>query len=342
MLALPSSTVTALNEPCFVESPEETNFPSPLKSPTGPSRPKSSYQKPSALGQNVGYGSPIASQGKRPTSNQRPRKQFRRSLSMFEHPIDVLNQQQQDQKPECGLQSIMDLDERPQFQLPHFVPEQDTLPRITKETMIDVLDGKYTHCYDASMVIDCRFEYEYKGGHIDGAINFNNKEELASKLFDQPGSQRTLLVFHCEYSAHRAPIAARYIRGEDRASNAHQYPKLTYPEIYILDGGYSTFFKEHKIRCFPQSYVEMNDKAYVTACERGLGRIKQQRAKLGRAQTFAFGQHSNSPQQSSTTFTKQCGNFMTTMDMTLDTSMDTTLEETPMTKRGNARRMASF
>ena len=260
---------------------------------------------------------------------------------MFEHPIDVLNQQQQDQRPECGLQSIMDMDEGPQLQLPHFLPEQETIPRITKETMVNVLDGKYGGCYDDCMVIDCRFEYEYKGGHIDGAINFNNKEELASKLFDQPASQRTLLVFHCEYSAHRAPIAARYIRGEDRATNAHQYPRLTYPEVYILDGGYSAFFKEHKIRCFPQSYVEMNDKAHASACERGLGRIKQQRAKLGRAQTFAFGQYSSAAQENSPVLSKHSSSFVTTMDIS-EISMDLSLEETPMTKRGNARRMASF
>ena len=261
---------------------------------------------------------------------------------MFEHPVDVHNQQQQDQRSECGLQSVMDLDEGPRLQLPHFLPEQDTIPRITKETMVDVLDGRYLQCYDNSMVIDCRFEYEYKGGHIDGAMNFNNKEELASNLFAEPGAQRTLLVFHCEYSAHRAPIAARFIRGEDRATNAHQYPKLTYPEIYILEGGYSTFFKEHKSRCFPQNYVEMNDKAHATACERGLGRIKQPRAKLGRAQTFAFGQHNQAAQESPTTFTKQCGSFMTTMDISMDVSMDQTLDATPTAKRGNSRRMASF
>ena len=126
---------------------------------------------------------------------------------MFEHPEEILNQQQQDQRAECGLQSIMDIDEAPQLQLPHFWPDQESIPRITKETMVDVLDGRFGEHYDQSLVIDCRFEYEYKGGHINGAINFNNKEELATKLFDSPSAQRTLLIFHCEYSAHRAPIA---------------------------------------------------------------------------------------------------------------------------------------
>ena len=127
---------------------------------------------------------------------------------MFEHPIDVLNQQKHEQQAECAaLSSVMDIDETPELRLPHFFPEDDTIPRITRETMIDILDGKFSPCYDNSMVIDCRFEYEYKGGHIDGAVNFNNKEELATRLFDEQVSQRTLLIFHCEYSAHRAPIA---------------------------------------------------------------------------------------------------------------------------------------
>jgi M-phase inducer tyrosine phosphatase len=202
---LPPTTTAAMEE-CFIESPDSSSFPSPLRSPIGP-RPKSSHHRPS-FGQASSTGSPIACSIKKPSpSLHRPRKQFRRSLSMFEHPIDVLNQQQQEQKVECGLQSIMDFDETPQHQLPHFLPEQDTIPRITKETMIDVLDGKYNQTYDNSMVIDCRFEYEYKGGHIEGAINFNDKEELARRLFDHATNQKTLLIFHCEYSAHRAPIA---------------------------------------------------------------------------------------------------------------------------------------
>lgn len=72
--------------------------------------------------------------------------------------------------------------------------------------MIDVLDGKYGQCYDRSVVVDCRFEYEYEGGHIEGAVNYNDKEALATNLFEGSPSENTLLIFHCEYSAHRAPI----------------------------------------------------------------------------------------------------------------------------------------
>jgi len=126
---------------------------------------------------------------------------------MFEHPGEVMKQQKEEQRSQCDLPSIMDLDDKPQLQLPHFFNDEEAIPRISKQTMVDVLDGKYKECYDQSLVIDCRFEYEYNGGHIDGAVNFNDKDELATKLFQDPSSQKAILIFHCEYSAHRAPIA---------------------------------------------------------------------------------------------------------------------------------------
>lgn len=130
-------------------------------------------------------------------------------------------------------------------------------------------------------------------------------------------------------------IRARFIRGEDRSANSHQYPKLTYPEVYILDGGYSSFFKDHKVRCFPQNYVEMNDKEHVNACERGLGKVRQTRVKLARAQTFAFGQGNQSLQDSPTgAMNKKCSNLLMSMDISFD-SPD------PM-KRMEAKRMVSF
>jgi M-phase inducer tyrosine phosphatase len=156
---------------------------------------------------------------------------------------------------------------------------------------LDILDGKYNDKYDQRMVVDCRFEYEFDGGHIDGAVNYNDKELLTSQLFQSALPGKTLLIFHCEYSAHRAPIMARYVRQQDRTTNVEHYPKLTYPEVYILDGGYSGFFSEHRDRCFPQNYVEMDAKEHAFTCEREMGRLRQNRGKLSRAQTFAFGQY---------------------------------------------------
>ena len=137
---------------------------------------------------------------------QRPRKQFRRSNSMYEHPGDIMKQEKKEYA-QTGLHSIVDVDDTHQLALPHFVPanSNDGIPRINQETMLDVLNGEYNGVFDEIKVVDCRFEYEFNGGHIDTAINRNDKEGLAQELFQQPPS-RTLLLLHCEFSVHRAPL----------------------------------------------------------------------------------------------------------------------------------------
>lgn len=198
-----------------------------------------------------------------------------------------------DELPPSTLNMVMDVDELAQPTLPHFFLEgnPDSIPRISKQTLLDVLDGKYDSQCDTRMVVDCRFEYEFDGGHINGAVNYNNKELLTNHLFHNAASGKSLLIFHCEYSAHRAPIMARHIRQHDRTVNIERYPRLTFPDVYILDGGYSSFFSECRERCFPQSYVEMGAKEHAYTCEREMGKLRQNRSKLSRAQTFAFGQH---------------------------------------------------
>ena len=127
---------------------------------------------------------------------------------------------------------------------------------------------------------------------------------------------------------------AKFLRHKDRACNAHRYPKLTYPEVYILDGGYSSFFIDHKFRCCPQSYVEMADKEHENACERGLGRMKQQRTKLCRAQTFAFGSHGQEAEDSPTASVRHSAPVLSGMDIAAD--------DGSLSRRMQSRRMVSF
>ena len=108
--------------------------------------------------------------------------------------------------PECSLTSIMDPEEAYKLVLPHFLAPEESIPRITKEVVVDVLDGKYDTHFDHKIIVDCRFEFEYEGGHIDGAINAIDKEALAQKLFEGPVGPRRLVILHCELSAHRAPL----------------------------------------------------------------------------------------------------------------------------------------
>ncbi|TQV95650.1 M-phase inducer phosphatase [Cordyceps javanica] len=291
-----SSSNLSLGE-CFQsESPPQHSRPSSSNSPCVPPIPLGLRSRPQFASSNSTsprLGSPI--QHGRRSSNPflRARKQVRRSLSMFEHPGEVMNAKPQTHELiPTPLKSVMDIEEAHEAVVPHFLSDDptDTIPRITKDTMLDILDGKFNDKFDHKMVIDCRFEYEYDGGHIEGAVNHNDKELLTSQLFKTPIGGRSLLIFHCEYSAHRAPLMARHVRAEDRTVNAEFYPRLTYPEVYILDGGYSGFFATFRGRCYPPEYVEMSDEKHQRTCEREMGRLKARKGGLSRAQTFAFGQ----------------------------------------------------
>jgi M-phase inducer tyrosine phosphatase len=80
----------------------------------------------------------------------------------------------------------------------------------------NLLEGKYVNYIADFRIIDCRFDYEYAGGHIPGAVNINTTAGV-EELLVGPNSikvkpsvsgdsvKKTILVFHCEFSAKRAP-----------------------------------------------------------------------------------------------------------------------------------------
>jgi hypothetical protein len=104
-------------------------------------------------------GSPIQNLARKAASTaQRPRKQFRRTLSMFEHPADVMRTE----KKQVSLDVVMDVDENPQLILPNFVPEDkpDSLPRIlikrpcslsSMESTKDLLIEQWLSIVDSNM-----------------------------------------------------------------------------------------------------------------------------------------------------------------------------------------------
>lgn len=264
-------------------------------------------RRPSVGAANRNSGSPCGGHVRKPSNgrpafSRPPRKQIRRSLSMFQHPDDIMREEEE-LVPAPTMSSMMEVEQEHTLKLPHFIPDNDAdgLPRITQDTMADILDTKHSSKYENVIIIDCRFEYEYEGGHIESAVNFNDKQLLADELFKNGTSPSdTLLIFHCEYSVHRAPLTAKYIRSHDRNVNMENYPRLTYPEMYILDGGYSRFYGEQPSKCYPQNYVEMNDERHEQDCERGMAKVKS-RPKLSRAQTFAFGQAGSDDMEDSPT-----------------------------------------
>ncbi|CCG83412.1 Mitotic inducer phosphatase Cdc25 [Taphrina deformans PYCC 5710] len=174
--------------------------------------------------------------------------------------------------------------------LPSFESRADQLRRISGLTLVKVLEGAFKHAYDKLEIIDCRFPHEYAGGHIPNAINISSLDAMDEHpLLIQPQPVRTLIILHCEYSAHRAPRIALHLRNWDRKMNEHRYPELFYPEVYILDGGYSTFFRDHRNHVGNMGYVEMNDPTHKPCASKQMHNFRKN-GKFQRTQSYTFGQ----------------------------------------------------
>ncbi|KAJ1906023.1 m-phase inducer phosphatase [Coemansia sp. IMI 209127] len=167
-------------------------------------------------------------------------------------------------QPECHL-------------LPCTTAATDSIMRIEAQTASELLAGRFNNLYDETIFVDCRFPYEYEGGHIAGAVNAPTPEALEKMFLERPISdRRVVVVLHCEYSIQRAPSLASHLRRRDREVNMHRYPHLHYPEIYVLKGGYRNFFECHKTHCEPQNYVEMNDQAFAVDCRQRMLQLNRQ------------------------------------------------------------------
>ncbi|XP_023286135.1 M-phase inducer phosphatase 1-like [Seriola lalandi dorsalis] len=147
------------------------------------------------------------------------------------------------------------------FVLPTVEGKHQDLKYITSDVMVAALTDQFNHLVERVIVIDCRYPYEFEGGHIKGALNLHQEEQVSDFLLKTPimprcPEKRVVIIFHCEFSSERGPRMCRFVRERDRAMN--DYPKLHYPELYILKGGYKDFFPPFQSQCEPQSYRPMH------------------------------------------------------------------------------------
>lgn len=130
------------------------------------------------------------------------------------------------------------------------------LKSISPSVLAKVLNGSYNNVIESYRIIDCRYPYEFEGGHIRSAENLYLHEQILS-ILQQPTTGRQVLIFHCEFSSERGPKMLRFLRGKDRELNKENYPSLSYPEIYLLDGGFKAFYSQYSNLCDPVSYRPM-------------------------------------------------------------------------------------
>lgn len=152
--------------------------------------------------------------------------------------------------------------------------------------MVAAVSEKFNHLVEQIIIIDCRYPYEFQGGHIkvggacpagrglwnphpapsgpehssscvhQGALNLHQEEHVEDYLLRSPilpsrPDKRVVIIFHCEFSSERGPRMCRFVRKRDRDMN--EYPNLHYPELYILEGGYKKFYHDFKVGSAPSS-----------------------------------------------------------------------------------------
>lgn len=140
------------------------------------------------------------------------------------------------------------------------------LPTISHDTLADLMEGRYKDTINSYKIIDCRYPYEFNGGHIQDAVSWHNPQMVLDHLASQKntpvipsdGQKRDVLIFHCEFSAERGPKAQRLLREKDRTASTN-YPALHFPELYLLEGGYRVFYQQYPDLCTPEGYTMMLD-----------------------------------------------------------------------------------
>ncbi|XP_061179615.1 M-phase inducer phosphatase-like [Saccostrea echinata] len=152
--------------------------------------------------------------------------------------------------------------------LPTIPGKHADLKSVTNETVSKLVNGEFDDVIGSYQIIDCRYPYEYEAGHVKNALNLYKESDAETILSfkenqgDNEG-KRHILIFYCEFSSERGPKMYRNVRKADRAMNQDQYPKLNFPEMYLMHNGYKCFFENQKRFCEPEDYKPMLHKEHA-------------------------------------------------------------------------------
>ena len=129
-------------------------------------------------------------------------------------------------KPTCSTKQLPSYDENDRigdFSRPHSLPtvadRHTDLNCISPAVMAALLSGEFSHIVEQFMVVDCRYPYEFEGGHIREAINIWNSDSLLTHFFydnkqktvTHSSQKRKILILHCEFSLERGPTMLRFL-----------------------------------------------------------------------------------------------------------------------------------
>ncbi|OHS99484.1 Rhodanese-like domain containing protein [Tritrichomonas foetus] len=131
----------------------------------------------------------------------------------------------------------------PYDQIP-LIASNTPFPFIAPETVLKLLRCEISLPRGVTIfVIDCRFHYEFAEGHIHGAQNLLTFRDMVSIFNRLRKFKKAILIFHCELTVDRSVQWAYAFREYDRYCSGMTYPELTYPEIYLMKGGFRKLYK---------------------------------------------------------------------------------------------------
>jgi len=174
--------------------------------------------------------------------------------------VDVLNGKYNEQIDECVV-----IDSRYPYEYDggHIATALNiyTKERLFEEMFIKRLNFRAPHKFPTSLSSTCLNQLE-QHPIAHSATNacltqLDNSTTTVTTSKDNAKSKRCIIIFHCEFSSERGPNLLRFLRSQDRSLNEHIYPNLFYPELYLLEGGYKSFYERFKIYCEPQTYKPM-------------------------------------------------------------------------------------
>mmetsp|Transcript_46330 Transcript_46330/g.119572 ORF Transcript_46330/g.119572 Transcript_46330/m.119572 type:complete len:158 (+) Transcript_46330:675-1148(+) len=116
-------------------------------------------------------------------------------------------------------------------------------------------------------------------------VNFRRREALLGKVF-----------FNLKTEAHPLSYpdvntSCSFLRKLDREIHSLSYPRLYYPNIYVLDGGFSQFYERYPNYC-KGCYVRMEDSRYTEECKkermkrRQMTKEREKQEQLQRSRSF--------------------------------------------------------
>lgn len=78
--------------------------------------------------------------------------------------------------------------------------------RVSPATLCDLMNNMSLEEFNSKYIlVDCRYPYEFGGGHIKGAVNICEQKICDDFFFDEKFNRMRVPIFYCEYSQKRGP-----------------------------------------------------------------------------------------------------------------------------------------